>query len=161
MSKAKSVKEKMELVANPNGANAALALFRDARSGVSKGLRVKSRSPLLKPAQFPTGRILSGIIKRLITCKVGVGEKKGSIKYGCLIEIVPDLNSVGVAIPATATLMSPLEITQHGEGDATEFQTPYINHTVEIEKLEDKIPSQKGQSAWNFLVAISEEAIIL
>lgn len=154
----KTAKQKMELVANPGGASAALALFRDNKSGVSAGLKVKSRSPMLKPAQFPTGRILGGILKRLIRCVAGKNDD-GSDKYGCLIEIVPDLNAVGVAIPATATLMGPLEITQHGTGLSTEFKTPYINHQVEIEKLEDKIPSKKGQDAWSFLVAIGEEPV--
>jgi hypothetical protein len=154
----KSAKEKMELVRNPGGALAAQALFRDNKTGVTKGLKVRSRSPLLKPAVFPVGRILSGIFKRTIVCIAGKGEK-GRDKLGCLIEIVPDLNSVGVAIPATATLVGPLEITQEGDGtkEGTKFLSPYIGHMVEIEKLDDKIPSKKGQDAWNFLVAISDE----
>ena len=160
LGKIKTPKQKMELVANPEGVAAALAMFRRNTDGVSPGLKVKSRSPMLKPSQFPEGRILSGIVKRLIRCVSGKNED-GSDKYGCLIEIVPEMNSVGVAIPATATLSGPLEITQKGAGASTEFSTPYIGHTIEIEKLPDKIPSKKGQSAWSFLVALSEKPVIV
>lgn len=158
----KSTSEKMALVAQPHGgASTAMSLFKEAGAGVSEGMKVKSRSPMLKPADFPVGRILGGTIKRLIRCVAQAGKTAAGTKYGCLIEIVPDLNTVGVAIPATATLTSALEITESGSGESTEFKCPFIGHRVEIEKLEAKIPSKKGQDAWNFLVAVSEKPVTM
>lgn len=126
------------------------------KTGLSSGMKVKSRSPMLKPDKFPTGQILSGIIKRLITCEAH--RDKDKVKSGCLIEIVPEWNAVGVAIPAVTTIMTALEITSDGDnGMATIYSTPYIGHRVEIEKLPERLPSKQGNAAWNFLVAVSEE----
>lgn len=152
--------KRMELVSAPGNTDqlAMSAMFSKGKA-LNKGMTIKSRSPLLKPDLFPVGEIMTGIVKKLITCVAGKNDD-GTDKAGCLIEIVPSLDTVGYAIPAVATLMSALEITHvRGSGKEAVFSTPYLNHTVQIEKMAERIPSKKGQAAWMFLVAVSDEPV--
>lgn len=133
-----------------NGGNFDYAL-EDSHASDMKGFVVKSRSPMLKPALIPTGKIIRGIFTKLITC-VSALEKDGTKKPGNLIEIVKEGNQIGVAIPLTAVLANALEVT--GKGD--EAESKWLGHEIAIERLADKIPSKQGQDAWNFIVAIKE-----
>jgi hypothetical protein len=154
----KTAKQRLELVKNDGGSQGMSAMFKSS-GGLSPGMKVKSRSPLLKPDKFPENQLLSGIFKRIITAHVGKGDD-GEDKAGALIEIVPDMNAVGITIPAVATIATALELTHTGEGRETVFHSPFLGHRLEIQKLPERIPSRKGQAAWNFLVAISEEAVV-
>jgi hypothetical protein len=138
---------------------ASYTLFSPAGQGDVSKFKVKSRSPMIKPAAFPIGQQLRGVIKRLITCEVqpAVAASKGKeavpAKYGNLIEIVPQGATVGAAVPTVATIKMALEIT--GEGDSAEC--PYIGYEVIIERLDSRIPSKRGNDAWNFVVALGEK----
>jgi hypothetical protein len=158
--KAKATK-RLELVENTGGTDALVntAMFR-AGGGLDEGMTIKSRSPMLKPDKFPVGQLMTGIIKRLITCIVGQGDA-GEDKAGCLVEIVPTLDTVGYAIPAVATISSALDITSTGKGKDAVFETPYLNHRVQLEKMAERSPSKKGQAAWVFLVAVSDKPVIV
>lgn len=113
------------------------------------GTIIKSLSPLIKPAEFPTGIKLVGKFTRLFTTHA---TKE---KLGAGIEIIPHGMPVGIAIPATRTLQIALEIDDAELGDKA--KSPYIGRYIIVEKLPNKIPSKQGQDAWNFLVAILPE----
>jgi hypothetical protein len=136
------------------------SLFKDVdESEFSQPMRILSMSPMIKPDVFPTGKVLSGIFKGCITVIAGKNQDK-SDKAGCLIEIVPSLDTLGYSIPAVATIMRALQITSIGEGHESKFTSPYINHLVQIRKMPEKIPSKQGQDAWHFLVAVSQSPVI-
>jgi len=112
----------------------------------SSKFTVISRSPMLKPAQMPLGKAVVGVFTKLITCH----PQKD--KLGNMAEIVPVGSKVGVCIPLTGVLKGALRVT--GEGDDAESE--FVGKEVAIQRLNDKIPSKKGQDAWNFIVAVRE-----
>jgi hypothetical protein len=137
----------------------AYTLFTPAGASDVSKFKVKSRSPMIKPGAFPLGMQLRGVIKRLITCEVqpAVAAAKGKeavpAKYGNLIEIVPLGGTVGAAVPTVATIKTALEII--GEGD--DAVCPFIGYEVVLERLDGRIPSKRGNDAWNFIVALGEK----
>jgi len=118
---------------------------------VKEGFIVKSRSPMIKPAALKKGDAITGVFTKIITCVAGKNDD-GTDKPGNLIELVPRGAQVGVAFPVTAVIRGALDIT--GVGDKAE--SPHLGKEVIIQALgeENKIPSKKGQDAWNFIVAI-------
>lgn len=115
------------------------------------GAKVVSMAPMLKPSAFPVGVVLVGKFAKIFATKPGKNDD-GSDKTGEGFEIMPEGAKVGIALPAVAVLKRALEIT--GSGDAA--TSPHLGKTVAIQKLADKIPSRKGNSAWNFIVEIHE-----
>jgi hypothetical protein len=81
------------------------------------------------------------------------GKEAVPAKYGNLIEIVPQGATVGAAVPTVATIKTALEIT--GEGD--DAVCPFIGYEVVLERLDGRIPSKRGNDAWNFIVALGEK----
>lgn len=132
------------------GEFATLAGFVPAEKYVSpSNAKVVSMAPMLKPQQFPVGVVLVGKFAKIFATKPGKNED-GSDKTGEGFEIMPEGAKVGVALPAVAVLKRALEIT--GSGDAA--TSPHLGKTVAIQKLAEKIPSKKGNAAWNFIVEI-------
>lgn len=124
--------------------------FVDRKEAVlPKGVIIKSFAPLIKPINWPKGK--DGVNMRLVGKFVKIFTTQASkTKTGLGIEIVPDGAPVGVALPVTATLRTGLAIS----GEAENAKSEYMGRYVAIELLDEKLPSKKGQSAWNFVVAI-------
>jgi len=123
----------------------------------NKDIIIISMSPMIKPAQWPKGAdgnnlTLFGRFKKIFPTKPGKGDD-GADKVGEGVEIVPDGQPVGVALPCTATLRQGLALTGSGENATSE----YLGRNVAIELLPNKIPSKKGNAAWHFVVAIYPE----
>lgn len=134
------------------GEFAGLAGFVPAEKYVSPtNARVVSMAPMIKPAAFPVGVVLVGKFAKIFATKPGKNDD-GSDKTGEGVEIMPDGAKVGIALPAVAVLKRALEITGSGD-NAT---SPLLGKTVAIQKLAEKIPSKKGNSAWNFIVEIHD-----
>ena len=123
------------------------AMFSDASNfSLPEGAEVVSRSPMLKPADFPDNKVLTGVFKKIF----GTTPQDGKKSVG--VEIVPPGGQIGVALPAVATIAQGLKIDDCNKGaDAT---SPYVGRVVSIQKLPGKLKSKRGQDAWNFLVAI-------
>jgi hypothetical protein len=110
---------------------------------------IKSFSPILKPADFPAEpAYLLGVFKKIFNTRE-FGQE-GTKKQGLGVEIVPHGARIGVALPVVATLRIGLEI----DGQS---HSPYIGRTVCIQKYPERIKSNKGNDAWNFVVAIYPE----
>jgi hypothetical protein len=112
-----------------------------------EGIIVKSMSPMIKPADFPVGRVFVGKFTKMFETSPD-NKKKGEG-----IEIVPHGAPMGIAVPAVATIRQGLEIT----GTGTEAKSPYIGRTISIQKMEKRIASKKGQAAWHFIIGIYPE----
>jgi len=133
-----------------------------ARSAIAptKGLIVRSMSPMLKPLNWPKidgqNAVLVGTFTKVFdTAEFTEGTGKNAVKKkGTGVEIVPPGAPVGVALPVTATLRTGLEIT----GDGKAATSPFVGRIVEVELLPEKIPSNKGNAAWHFVVAIHPPA---
>lgn len=151
--KTKSASDKIELVKNQGSQSITSMFGKNADMG---GMVLRSRAPLIKPSKWPAGQQLVGFITGVKAVERLDGKKVSS--WG-LIEISPDGKAVGVAIPATGTITQALEITCDDEKKGAEavYSCPFIGHKVVIELLPDKIPSKKGNDAWNFVVAVSEK----
>jgi hypothetical protein len=144
----------LSLVPAEKGVNVLTTLFRskeEAATARPKDVVVKSMSPMLKPAQWPAGAVLVGKFVRLFETHPGNNED-GTPKLGEGIEIVPEGSPVGVSLPAVAVLRTALEISGKGK----EATSPFIGRIIEVELL-GKVPSKKGNDAWNFLVSIHPE----
>ena len=153
----KAAAERMETIKG----NASIAsMFQSAAHVDPNKYIIKSRSPLIKPHQMPEGQALIGVLQRFIGVEVGSGKDK---RVGTLAEFKPQGSAIGYAIPLTAVLRGALEVTGDGAGETTgdsgEAKSPFIGHEVVIQRMADKIPSKKGNDAWNFIVAISPERI--
>lgn len=109
-----------------------------------QGAIVKSMSPLLKPANFPLGKVLVGVFTKIFETRPAEG------KVGEGVEIVPAGSPVGIALPVVATLRTGLELTGAGK----QASSPHLGSTVAIKLMPERIPSKKGQDAWNFVVII-------
>jgi hypothetical protein len=145
--------KKVELVkAEGNTAEIASSFLQPANKLDASRFIIKSRSPLIKPGQLPLGQVAVGVLVGFISCEAGKDEK-GEPKPGTLIEFRPKGAKVGFCLPAVATLAGALEM----KGVGKEATSPYIGHEIAIQRLEEKIPSKRGNSAWNFIVAISED----
>lgn len=112
-----------------------------------EGAEINSMSPLVRPSEFPVGRVLVGKFTKIFETNP-TPKKKGEG-----IEIVPNGSRVGIALPAVATLRTALKI----EGEGKSATSEYIGRTIAVQLLPNKIPSKKGQDAWHFLVAIYPE----
>lgn len=113
------------------------------------GVIVKSMSPMIKLEKFPVGKVLVGVFTKCF--KAGEFKNEdGSMRPGTGIEIVPKGAPVGIAIPLAATLRTGLEVV----GTGNEAKSQYFGREVAIKKMPDRIPSKKGQDAWNFIVLI-------
>lgn len=110
---------------------------------------VKTMAPMIKPKDFPVGKVLVGRFKSIFETKPGKAED-GTDKLGEGIEIVPDGAQLGVAIPAGAVIRRALEIEGRGAAATSKF----LGKTIAVQKLAEKIPSKKGNDAWNFVIAI-------
>ena len=155
---AKGASSRMELV-KAEGNTASLAASSVFMEGIDANqLIVKSRSPMIKPGDMPLGKAATGVLKRLISCTVQEEDTKKKLpkKYGCLIELVPVGRQVGAAIPATAVIANALEIV---DADSENPKSPFIGHLVAIQRLPDKLPSKRGNDAWNFIIAVSPEPV--
>jgi hypothetical protein len=151
----KKADKRLALVKNEGGTATLAGMFQKGEAFESSGFIVKSRSPMLKPGDIPTDMVVVGVLRKLIVCNSGVGEDQKQ-KRGVLIELVPQGAQVGAAIPATAVIQGALDM----QGVGTENPTcPYLGHEIAIRRLEEKIPSKKGNNAWNFIVAISSEKV--
>lgn len=118
-----------------------------------KRFTIKSRSPLIKPMMIPTTKAIIGRFVKLIPCTSGKNED-GTPKMGNLMEILPEGQQVGYALAITAVLRGALDIS--GTGDKA--TSPHLGKIVAIQRCEERIPSQKGQAAWNFIVGIDEKS---
>lgn len=114
------------------------------RESMPEGVIVKSMSPLMKPVNFPTDKVLVGVFTKIFETNPAKGKK------GEGIEIVPEGAPVGIALPAVATLRQGLEIS----GVGTAATSPFLGRTVAIKMLPERLQSKKGQAAWHFVVAI-------
>lgn len=113
------------------------------------GVIVKSMSPMIKLEKFPVGKVLVGVFTKCF--KAGEFKNEdGTMRPGTGIEIVPKGAPVGIAIPLAATLRTGLEVV----GTGNEAKSQYFGREVAIKKMPDRIPSKKGQDAWNFIVLI-------
>jgi hypothetical protein len=126
--------------------------FKKASEVNREGFEVKSRPPTIKPVDFSPGMVLEGVL-------VGVhgipATKKGDGKPWCKIHIKPEGDRIGVEMAAGALLRSALEINAEDAEGAT---SPFIGHLVTIELGDPvKLPSKKGNDAWNFIVGISPD----
>lgn len=117
---------------------------------------VKSMSPMLKPTAWPmdgnSPMVLVGKLTKFFACgefkrKVKGGKTETIVGTGC--EIVPEGSPVGVALAVTAILRTGLGVVGDGEKATSEF----LGRVVEVELL-GRVPSKKGQDAWNYVVAI-------
>jgi len=128
---------------------AVLGAFQGTEFQLPEGVEIKALSPMIKPLDFPVGRVLVGKLTRLFETKPGTAED-GSAKKGEGLEIIPPGAKIGVSIPATAVLRVALDIT----GKGAEAKCPYIGRFIAVQKAAEKLPSKKGNDAWNFMVAI-------
>ncbi len=144
---------RMELVKNEGGIS---KLFRSTGSIDRKNYVIKSRPPTIKPADFPIGQALVGILWSVNRVE-GKPDKDGTSKPWAKIVIKGSPTDLGVELTATAVLRSALEITLADDG----AHSPYLHHEVTIERLADKLYSKKGNDAWNFIVGISEKPVKL
>ena len=131
---------------------AIMEAFQSENFQLPEGVEIKALSPMIKPIDFPVGRILVGKLTRIFETKPGQNED-GSAKKGEGLEIIPHGAKVGVSLPATAVLRTALDIT----GKGGEAKPPYLGRYLAIQKTANKIPSKKGNDAWNFMVAIYPE----
>lgn len=113
------------------------------------GAVVKTMAQMVKPRDFPVGKVLVGKFVKIFETRPGKDES-GNDKLGEGIEIVPDGAQIGVALPAGAIIRRALEI----EGKGAAATSKYLGKTIAVQKLPDKIPSKKGNDAWNFVIAI-------
>jgi hypothetical protein len=120
-----------------------------------EGVIVKTMSPMLKPANWPQVDGENAVLVGRMTKFFKTGEfkrmvgKKEEIVVGTGVEIIPEGAPVGVSLPVTATLRTGLAV----DGDGADAKSEFLGRIVEVELL-GKVPSKKGQDAWNFLVAI-------
>jgi hypothetical protein len=70
------------------------------------------------------------------------------------VEIIPVGAKVGVSLPLVATLKMGLQV---GVVDG-EPVSALLGKVVHIQLLPEKLPSKKGQAAWNYLVGYEEES---
>jgi len=150
--RSKEVNRKLTLVLGDALSPAAqTSAFVDSQELDGGGFTIKTRSPLIKPDKFPLDKVLKGVFTKLVPCICGKMED-GKDKWGNLIEIVPVGAKVGVALAATAVLRGALDITGVGE----EADSIHIGKVVAIQRLPEKLPSKKGNDAWNFIVGIQD-----
>lgn len=128
------------------------ALFVPDNFQMPEGTVVASMSPMIKPGDFPAGRRLLGKFSKLFK------TKPADDKDGAGIEITPDGAPVGIAIAAVTTIARALKIEQKNGEEPTSV---YLGRYIVIERMEKKIPSKRGQDAWNFLVAILPEGFTM
>lgn len=119
-----------------------------------EGAIVKVMSPLMRPKDFPVGKVLVGKFAKLFDTNPGENED-GTKKIGEGLEIIPPGSDIGIALPAVATLKTALEITRAPGQPAV---SPYVGRIISVQKMENRIPSKKGNDAWHFIVAIHPES---
>lgn len=108
------------------------------------GILVKSMSPLIKPGDFPVGKVFVGKFTKLFETNPSA-KKKGEG-----LEIVPEGAPMGIAVPCVATIRQGLEIT----GEGKDAKSPFLGRTISIQRMEKRIASKKGQAAWHFIIGI-------
>lgn len=114
-----------------------------------EGAITKTMSPMVKPKDFPAGAVYTGVFARIFKTNPGLGDD-GQQKEGEGVEIIPAGADIGISLPCVATLKTALGIQGKGESATSE----YLGRTVAIQKMEQRIPSKKGQAAWHFIVSI-------
>ncbi len=119
----------------------------EANYTAPEGMIVRSMAPMIKPADWPVGKVLVGKFTKIFETNP-TAKKKGEG-----IEIMPKGASVGVAVPAVATIRQGLEM----QGNGAEATSEYLGRYIAIKKLEARLPSKKGQAAWHFVIAIYPE----
>lgn len=130
------------------------SMFKPKSKESLRGKEIKARSPIMTAALFPADQEVTGLFKRI--AMLGEFKDKGSkeVRKSIGIEIVPeDGVGIGIVVPVVAGIRFGLEIT--GEGEQASSQ--YIGRIITIQKEAEKIPSSKGNAAWNFIIAIHPE----
>lgn len=144
-----------------NSANAGSAVslvpegFQDAKDfQMPEGAEIKVMSPMIRPVDFPVGKVLVGVFTKIFQTTPGKNED-GTDKKGFGVEIVPEGAQVGIALAAVATLKGALNITGTSMEDV---KSPYLGRTIAVQRSANRLPSKKGNDAWHFLVAILPDA---
>jgi hypothetical protein len=121
-----------------------------------EGVIVKSMAPMIKPSLWPKHEGRNMVLVGIIGSCFKSGEWKdnaSNTRFGTGVTITPAGATVGVSLPVTATLRTGLDIT----GDGKDAKSAFEGRTVEIELLDAKIPSKKGNDAWHFIAGIHPE----
>lgn len=156
MSSKSKAKGRMELVKNEGGASALSKMFKKREDINRKGFNVRSRPPTIKPTDFSPGMVLEGVLKSVERIE-GTAHRKGeSVKPWVKIHIVPEGEDIGVSMAAGAMIAQALDIEIGDDG----AECPFIGHLITVELGDPiKLPSKKGNEAWNFVVAVSPDKV--
>jgi hypothetical protein len=142
-----TVLEKIDKIVNKLSGEKPAPVVNTGSEGGRK-FKVISESPRIKPAQMEPGKPYMGTFRSI---QHFINKEKKEV---VLVELVPDGERIGFSLYATAMLRRYLEIT----GEAGQLTSPYLGKYVKVVNPGDsaKVPSAKGQNAWNFIVEIEE-----
>jgi hypothetical protein len=116
-----------------------------------EGMEIRSLPMLVKPATLPDGAMVTGTFDSICTLPLPDG--------GFSRAIVLSNGNVKIAVPATAVIARALGLPEIGKDAKLEAAqaactSPDLGKVIAIQKTGRKLPSKKGQDAWEFIVAV-------